>query len=178
MAARLLPPAAGLHFFWPHAQWQDKFSRRSRRADSSSGNRAAFMDGGQPLARSIALVAGGRTVPAEALIGEWRRRQITRRHDAGNHHDGWFTCSIRSAPVVWCWKNGSQRQPHAVPGARFGSCRGLSAARRPRHAYSGAAPVWGRRLWPTRSGFTASATIISVEIPPCESLHDVVELAR
>ena len=178
-----------------HAQWQDRLSsadldrlthlpeiREAALADAGHGPGRGDVNAIDPVMR-----AEGRTVPASALTGDWRCRQIKLgRMSAFMVYDRWSTCSIRPVRggLLLEKSGGSQRfagQLFSENGAWV--YVGASNVRgEPRHVYSGASPAVGAAV--TQDDQVGLLTGIGdnhlrLEIPAVqESLLDVVELAR
>ena len=149
----------------------------------------AKSDQGQGDWRAIPRVMEpeGRTIPASALTGKWRCRQIKLGlMSAYMVYDRWFTCSIRSTRggLLLEKTDGSQRfAGWLYPEQGAWVYLGASSVRgEPRHTYSGASPALGAQVTPDdQIGFLTGIgdNHLRLEIPAVqESLLDVVEFAR
>src|SRR5690349_5220729 len=103
-AAAFLLAAGFLFPLAVQAQWQDRISPADleRLSHLSEIREAALADAGHGPGRGDVnaidrvMRAEGRTVPAQALAGDWRCRQIKLgRMSAFMVYDRWFTCTIR-----------------------------------------------------------------------------------
>src|SRR5262245_11940091 len=113
LAAGFLFPLAA------HAQWQDRVSPADleRLSHLAEIRDAALADAGRGPGRGDGraidrvMRAEGRTIPANALSGNWRCRQLKLgRMSSYMVYDRWFTCSIR--PVrggLWLEKAGGSQ---------------------------------------------------------------------
>jgi hypothetical protein len=129
----------------------------------------------------------GRAVPASALIGDWRCRQIKLgRMTSYMVYDQWFSCNIRpfNGGLLLQKMNGSQRfVGFLFPENGAWVYLGASSARgEPWHNYSGASPASGAQVTPDdQIGLLTGIgdNRLRLEIPAVqESLLDVVEFAR
>jgi hypothetical protein len=129
----------------------------------------------------------GRTIPASALTGKWRCRQIKLGLvSAYMVYDRWFTCSIRSTrgELLLEKTGGTQRfAGWLYPEQGAWVYLGASSVRgEPRHTYSGAYPALGAQVTPDdQIGLLTGIgdNHLRLEIPAVqESLLDVVEFAR
>ena len=129
----------------------------------------------------------GRAVPADALTGHWRCRQVKLGGMSSYIvYDRWFDCSIRShkGGLSLEKKNGSQRfAGFLYPEGGGWVYLGASNVRgEPRHAYSGASPALGAQVTPDdQIGLLTGIgdNRLRLEIPAVqESVLDVVEFAR
>ena len=131
--------------------------------------------------------AQGRAVPAQALMGNWRCRQMKLgRMTSYMVYDQWFSCNIRpyKGGLLLQKMNGSQRfVGFLFPENGAWVYLGASSARgEPWHNYSGASPALGAQL--TSDDQIGLLTGIGnnhlrLEMPAIqESLLDVVEFAR
>jgi hypothetical protein len=156
--------------------------RDAAMADAKSGQ-------GQGDWRAIPRVIEpeGRTIPASALTGKWRCRQIKLGlMSAYMVYDRWFTCSIRSTRggLLLEKTGGTQRfAGFLYPEQGAWVYLGASSVRgEPRHNYSGAAPALGAQVTPDdQIGLLTGIgdNHLRQEIPAVqESLLDVVEFAR
>jgi hypothetical protein len=194
-AAALLLAAGFLFPLAAHAQWQDRISSADldRLSHLSEIREAALADAGRGPGRGDVgaidrvMRAEGRTVPANALAGNWRCRQIKLgRMSAFIVYDRWFTCSIRPVRggLVLEKSGGSQRfAGYLSPENGAWIYVGASNARgEPPHRYSGASAALGATV--THDDQVGLLTGIGdnhlrLEIPAVqESLLDVVEFAR
>ncbi len=129
----------------------------------------------------------GHAVPAGALMGHWRCRQIKLGQMASYLvYDRWFTCNIRSSNggLLLEKTSGSQR----FAGRLFSENGGWiyvgasSVKGEPRHSYSGTASALGAPVTPDdQIGLLTGIgdNHLRLEIPAVqESLLDVVEFAR
>ncbi|HEY4077494.1 MAG TPA: DUF4893 domain-containing protein [Rhizomicrobium sp.] len=177
------------------AGWQDMASpadagrlaqlpqiRAAAIADARHGN-------GRGNARAVTQVMGaeGRTVPASALSGNWRCRQLKLGGMASYMvYDGWFNCSIRPARggLLLQKTNGSQRFAGILyPDKGAWVYLGASSARgEPQHTYSGNSPAIGAQVTPDdQIGLLTGIgnNHLRLEMPAVqESLLDVVEFSR
>jgi hypothetical protein len=129
----------------------------------------------------------GRAVPARALMGNWRCRQMKLgRMSSYMVYDAWFTCNIRpyKGGLLLQKMNGSQRfVGFLFPENGAWVYLGASSARgEPWHNYSGRSPAIGAQTTPDdQIGLLAGIgnNHLRLEIPAVqESLLDVVEFAR
>ncbi len=129
----------------------------------------------------------GRAIPAQALSGNWRCRQVKLGGmTSAMVYDGWFTCNIRPfrGGLLLQKMNGSQR----FAGMLFPENGGwvylgaTSARGEPWHNYSGASPALGAQVTPDdQIGLLTGIgdNHLRLEIPAVqESLLDVVEFTR
>jgi hypothetical protein len=185
-AAALLLAAASA----AHAQWQDRISpadldRLNHLADIRD---AAWADARRSDGGAVDGVMGaqGRTVPAEALTGEWRCRQMKLGGMTTVIVYDWFPCTIRPAAGGLLLEKTGGSQPFAgylFPENGAWIYVGASRVRgEPVRAYSGASPALGGQV--THDDQVGLLTGIGddhlrLEIPAVqESLLDVVEFAR
>ena len=129
----------------------------------------------------------GRAIPAQALIGNWRCRQLKLgRMSSYMVYDGWFSCTIRqhNGGLVLQKMNGSQRfmgmlYPENGAWVYLGA---WSAKGEPWHSYSGASASVGASVTPDdQIGLLTGIgdNHLRLEIPSVqESLLDVVEFKR
>jgi hypothetical protein len=129
----------------------------------------------------------GRTVPARALLGDWRCRQIKLGGISPYIvYPSWFRCRVRivNGGLFFEKLNGSQRTngflyPENGAWVYLGAS---SAGNEPWHRYSGRAASVGARVTPDdQIGLLAGIgnNHLRLEIPAVqESLLDVIELAR
>jgi hypothetical protein len=129
----------------------------------------------------------GRAVPARALMGNWRCRQMKLgRMSSYMVYDAWFTCNIRpyNGGLLLQKMNGSQRfVGFLFPENGAWVYLGASSARgEPWHNYSGRSPALGAQTTPDdQIGLLAGIgnNRLRLEIPAVqESLLDVVEFTR
>jgi hypothetical protein len=129
----------------------------------------------------------GRAVPARALMGNWRCRQMKLgRMSSYMVYDAWFTCNIRpyNGGLLLQKMNGSQRfVGFLFPENGAWVYLGASSARgEPWHNYSGRSPALGAQTTPDdQIGLLAGIgnNHLRLEIPAVqESLLDVVEFSR
>lgn len=129
----------------------------------------------------------GRAVPARALMGNWRCRQIKLgRMSSFMVYDQWFTCNIRPSNdgLLLQKMNGSQRfVGFLFPENGAWVYLGASSAKgEPWHNYSGASPALGAQVTPDdQIGLLTGIgdNRLRLEIPAVqESLLDVLEFAR
>ena len=139
--------------------------------------------------RSIPRVmqAEGRAIPAQAMIGNWRCRQIKLGGMSSYMvYDQWFSCRIRpyNGGLVFEKMDGSQRMGGFLyPEKGAWVYLGQSAVRGERiNAYSGRTPSIGAPVTPDdQIGLLTGIgnNHLRLEIPAVqESLLDVVELVR
>jgi Domain of unknown function (DUF4893) len=129
----------------------------------------------------------GHAVPANALIGNWRCRQMKLgRMSSYMVYDRWFSCNIRpyNGGLLLQKLNGSQRFiGFLYPENGAWVYLGASSARGERyHDYSGRSPALGAQVTPDdQIGLLTGIgdNRLRLEIPAVqESLLDVVEFAR
>jgi hypothetical protein len=129
----------------------------------------------------------GRGIPAQALVGNWRCRQIKLgRMTSYMVYDQWFSCNVRPfrGGLLLQKMNGSQRfVGFLFPENGAWVYLGASSARgEPYHNYSGASPALGAQVTPDdQIGLLTGIgdNHLRLEIPAVqESLLDVVEFAR
>jgi Domain of unknown function (DUF4893) len=129
----------------------------------------------------------GRGIPAQALVGNWRCRQIKLgRMTSYMVYDQWFSCNVRPfrGGLLLQKMNGSQRfVGFLFPENGAWVYLGASSARgEPYHNYSGASPALGTQVTPDdQIGLLTGIgdNHLRLEIPAIqESLLDVVEFAR
>jgi hypothetical protein len=128
----------------------------------------------------------GRGVPAQALLGNWRCRQIKLgRMTSYMVYDSWFTCNIRHTPSgLILQKEGTQRMlGFLYPENGAWVYLGASSARgEPWHNYSGNSPSLGASVTPDdQIGLLTGIgnNRLRLEIPAVqESLLDVLEFTR
>jgi|SRR5579863_405706 hypothetical protein len=129
----------------------------------------------------------GHAVPAQALTGTWRCRQVKLGGmTSAMVYDGWFTCNIRPfrGGLLLQKMNGSQR----FAGMLFPENGGwiylgaTSARGEPWHNYSGASPALGAQVTPDdQIGLLTGIgdNHLRLEMPAVqESLLDVIEFTR
>lgn len=177
------------------AQWQDRISPvdLERLSHLPEIREAALADAGRGPGRGNVgaidpvLRVEGRTIPANALTGDWRCRQIKLgRISSFMVYDRWFTCTIRRVPggLVLEKSAGSQRfAGHLFPENGAWIYIGASYVRGgPRHGYSGASPALGAQVTPDdQVGLLTGIgdNHLRLEIPAVrESILDVVEFKR
>jgi hypothetical protein len=178
-----------------HAQWQDRVSPADldRLSHLSEIREAALADAGRGPGRGDVRVIDrvmrpeGRAIPAKALAGDWRCRQIKLgRMSAFMVYDRWFTCSIRPVGGGLLLEKTGGSQPFA--GHLFAENGawvyvGASHVRgEPQQVYSGASPALGAQVTPDdQVGLLTGIgdNHLRLEIPAVqESLLDVVEFTR
>jgi uncharacterized protein DUF4893 len=193
----MLALALATAFIAPNAfaGWQDEASpadierldhlpqiRDSAIADSQHGE-------GRGDARAIARVMEpqARAIPARALTGHWRCRQLKLGlMSAYMVYDRWFDCSIRqqNGELLLEKTGGSQRfTGFLYPEQGAWVYLGASNVRgEPRHTYSGPSPAQGAAVTPDdQIGLLTGIgdNHLRLEIPAVqESLLDVVEFTR
>jgi len=177
------------------AQWHDRISPADleRLSHLSEIREAALADAGRGPGRGDVraidrvMRVEGRTVPANALTGDWRCRQIKLgRMSAFMVYDRWFTCTIRPVRGGLLLEKAGGSQ--AFAGTLFpenGAWVYIGASRvrgEPRHVYSGASSALGAQVTPgDQIGLLTGIgdNHLRLEIPAMrESLLDVVELVR
>ena len=178
-----------------HAQWQDRIAPADldRLSHLAEIREAALADAGHGPGRGDGRVidsvmrAEGRTVPANALTGTWRCRQIKLgRMSAFMIYDRWFTCSIRPTRdgLLLEQSGGSQHYAGSLfPENGAWVYVGASHVRgEPRRGYSGASTALGAGVSHTdQVGLLTGIgdNHLRLEIPAVqESLLDVVEFTR
>ena len=178
------------------AGWQDQAStadidrlvqlpeiRKAAIADAQSGN------SGQGDVHALARVmdADGHGIPANALMGNWRCRQMKLgRMTSYMVYDTWFSCNIHpyKGGLILQKMNGSQRFiGFLYPENGAWVYLGASSARgEPYHDYSGRTPAIGAQVTPDdQIGLLTGIgnNHLRLEMPAIqESLLDVVEFAR
>ena len=129
----------------------------------------------------------GRAIPREALVGNWRCRQIKLGGMTSYMvYDRWFSCNVRPfrGGLLLQKMDGSQRfVGFLFPENGAWIYLGASSARgEPWHNYSGASPALGAQVTPDdQIGLLAGIgdNHLRLEIPAVqESCLDVVEFAR
>lgn len=177
------------------AAWQDQASRADlERLGQLPQIRAAALQAtrsgrGEGDARAISSVMGpqGHSIPARALAGTWRCRQI-KLGGMGSYmvYSAWFTCAIRphNGGLMLQKLNGSQRFQGALyPENGAWVYLGASSARGEGwHSYSGNVASLGARVTPDdQIGVLTGIgdNHLRLEIPAVqEALLDVVEFRR
>ncbi len=177
------------------AGWQDRASSADieRLGHLSQIRDAAMADAlagrGRGDARAIARVMRpeGHAIPARALTGSWRCRQIKLgRMTAYMVYDGWFRCNIRAVKdgLLLEKTSGTQRFSGMLF-AQDGAWVYLGASSvkgEPVHHYSGRSPAIGAQVTPDdQIGLLTGIgdNHLRLEIPAVqESLLDVVEFTR
>ncbi len=178
------------------AGWQDQASpadidrlaqlpqiRQAAIADAQSGN------SGRGDVRALARVmdAQGHGIPANALMGNWRCRQMKLgRMTSYMVYDAWFSCNIRPVRggLLLQKMDGSQRFiGFLYPENGAWVYLGASSARgEPYHDYSGRSPALGAQVTPDdQIGLLTGIgnNHLRLEMPAIqESLLDVVEFSR
>jgi len=178
------------------AGWQDQASsadidrlvqlpeiRKAAIADAQSGN------SGQGDVHALARVmdADGHGIPANALLGNWRCRQMKLgRMTSYMVYDTWFSCNIHpyKGGLILQKMNGSQRFiGFLYPENGAWVYIGASSARgEPYHNYSGRTPSIGAEVTPDdQIGLLTGIgnNHLRLEMPAIqESLLDVVEFSR
>ncbi len=133
------------------------------------------------------MQAEGRAIPARAMIGNWRCRQIKLGGvSAYMVYNQWFSCRIRShnGGLVFEKLNGSQRMAGFLypENGAWVYLGGSSVPGEPWHVYSGRTPSIGAAVTPDdQIGLLTGIdnNHLRLEIPAVqESLLDVVELVR
>jgi len=131
--------------------------------------------------------AQGRSIPAAALMGNWRCRQMKLgRMTSYMVYDGWFACNIRpyNGGLLLQKMGGSQRfVGFLFPENGAWVYLGASSAKgEPWHNYSGTSPALGAQVTPDdQIGLLTGIgdNHLRLEIPAIqESLLDVVEFRR
>jgi hypothetical protein len=177
------------------AAWQDQASRADlERLDQLPQIRAAALDQarsgrGEGDARVISNVMApdGRGIPARALMGNWRCRQIKLGGISSYMvYSAWFTCSVRAhnGGLMLQKTNGTQRFQGALyPQNGSWVYLGASSAKGEGwHTYSGNTAALGAAVTPDdQIGILTGIgdNHLRLEIPAVqESLLDVVEFRR
>ena len=151
-------------------------------ADAKSGQGQ-----GDPRAIATVMEPQARTIPAEALTGNWRCRQMKLGLMSPYIvYDAWFTCSIRSDGAgLLLEKTGGTQLFAGRLYPEQGAWIYLGASRvrgEPRHRYSGPPPMLGAIVTPDdQIGLLTGIgdNHLRLEIPAVqESLLDVVEFRR
>jgi hypothetical protein len=192
----ILALAFSLAFVPPaFAAWQDQASPADidRLVQLPQIRAAAIHDArtgqGRGNWRAMAQVmsADGHAIPARALMGNWRCRQMKLGRMASYMvYDAWFACNIRpyKGGLLLQKMNGSQRfvgflYPENGAWVYLGAS---SAVGEPYHDYSGRSPSIGAEVTPDdQIGLLTGIgnNHLRLEIPAIqESLLDVVEFAR
>ena len=178
------------------AGWQDQASpadidrlvqlpqiRQAAIADAQHGNSGR----GDVHALARVMDADGHGIPANALMGNWRCRQMKLgRMTSYMVYDQWFACNIRpvNGGILLQKMNGSQRFiGFLYPENGAWVYVGASSARgEPYHNYSGRSPAIGAQVTPDdQVGLLTGIgnNHLRLEIPAIqESLLDVVEFSR
>lgn len=177
------------------AAWQDYASRGDLerlgqlpqiRASALEQSRAGRGEGDARVISSV-MSPEGRGIPANALIGTWRCRQLKLGGmESYMVYSAWFTCSIRphNGGLMLQKMNGSQRFQGALyPQDGGWVYLGASSARgEPWHEYSGRSASFGAEVTPDdQIGLLTGIgdNHLRLEIPAVqESLLDVVEFRR
>jgi hypothetical protein len=156
--------------------------RGAAMADAKSGQGQ-----GDPRVISQVMEPQGRAIPAAALTGDWRCRQLKLgRMSAYIVYDAWFTCSIRPSGdgLLLEKTGGTQRftgQLYQEQGA-WVYLGASSVAGEPRHRHSGPPPMLGAAVTPDdQIGLLTGIgdDHLRLEIPAVqEALLDVVEFRR
>ena len=157
--------------------------RQAAIADAQQGT------SGQGDVHALARVmdADGHGIPAQALMGNWRCRQMKLgRMTSYMVYDAWFACNIRPVKdgIILQKMNGSQRFiGFLYPENGAWVYVGASSARgEPYHNYSGRSPAIGAQVTPDdQIGLLTGIgnNHLRLEMPAIqESLLDVVEFAR
>jgi Domain of unknown function (DUF4893) len=141
---------------------------------------------GDPRVIAPLMQPEGRGVPAQALLGNWRCRQVKLgRMTSYMVYDSWFTCNIRHTPSgLILQKEGTQRMlGFLYPENGAWVYLGASSAKgEPWHNYSGNAPSLGASVTPDdQIGLLTGIgnNRLRLEIPAVqESLLDVLEFTR
>ncbi len=182
--------AAGFAFSLPaQAGWQEQVSPADldRLSHLSEIRDTALAYAGRDVAVDRVMRPEGHGVPANALTGNWRCRQIKLGGmTSAIIYDRWFTCSVRAerGGLMLEKSGGSQRfAGYLFPENGAWVYVGASSARgEPRHTYSGASPALGAQVTPDdQVGLLTGIgdNRLRLEIPAVqESLLDVVEFAR
>jgi len=173
------------------AAWQDQVSPADLdRLDHLPQIRdAALTDAAHGDSRPVDRIMRpeSHVVPAKALIGDWRCRQIKLGGMTSTMvYDGWSRCNIRpiAGGLALEKRNGSQRFiGRLFPEDGAWVYLGASSVRgEPGHDYSGASPALGAQVTPDdQIGLLTGIgdNHLRLEIPAVqESLLDVVEFAR
>jgi hypothetical protein len=154
--------------------------------DAALADAQAGQGRGDPRVIARLMQPEGHAVPAAALMGNWRCRQIKLgRMTSYMVYDSWFTCSIHRTPYgLILQKQGTQRMlGFLYPENGAWVYLGASSARgEPWHNYSGASPALGAAVTPDdQIGLLTGIgdNRLRLEIPAVqESLLDVLEFAR
>jgi hypothetical protein len=141
---------------------------------------------GDPRVIAPLMQPEGRGVPAQALLGNWRCRQVKLgRMTSYMVYDSWFACNIRHTPYgLIMQKEGTQRMlGFLYPENGAWVYLGASSAKgEPWHNYSGASPALGAQVTPDdQFGLLTGIgnNRLRLEIPAVqESLLDVLEFKR
>jgi hypothetical protein len=177
------------------AAWQDQASRADlERLDHLPQIRAAALDQargarGQGDARVISnvMAAEGRGIPARALMGNWRCRQLKLGGISSYMvYSAWFSCSVRvhNGGLMLQKTNGTQRFQGALyPQNGSWVYLGASSAKGEGwHTYSGNTATLGAAVTPDDQVGVLTGigdNHLRLEIPAVqESLLDVVEFRR
>jgi len=177
------------------AGWQEQASRADvARLAQLPQIRAAALEAsrrgrGEGDARVIGLVMNpaAHTIPAQALAGTWRCRQLKLGGmESYMVYSAWFSCSIRprNGGLVLQKMNGSQRFMGTLypEGGTWVYLGAASAKGEPWHQYSGASASVGASVTPDdQIGLLTGIgdNHLRLEIPAVqESLLDVVEFKR
>jgi hypothetical protein len=167
------------------AGWQDQASPADAEAAIADAQHGEGRGDWHAIPRVMQPQA--RAVPANALVGNWRCRQMKLGRMASYMvYDQWFSCNIRpyNGGLLLQKMNGSQRfVGFLFPENGGWVYLGASSARgEPYHNYSGRSPALGAQVTPDdQIGLLTGIgdNHLRLEIPAIqESLLDVVEFAR
>lgn len=187
--------AAGFSSSSAFAGWQegaspaeiDRLNQLPRIRDAAIADSRHGEGRGDPRAIARVMQPQARTIPAAALTGNWRCRQIKLGlMSAYMVYDSWFTCRIRSTRdgLLLEKTGGTQRFAGKLyPEQGAWVYLGASSVRgEPRHRYSGPEPMLGAGETPDdQIGLLTGIgdNHLRLEIPAVqESLLDVVEFKR
>ena len=165
----------------------DRLNQLPQIRDAAIADARSGQGQGDPRAIAPVMEPQARTIPADALTGNWRCRQIKLGGiSAYMVYDAWFTCSIRpDGGGLLLEKTGGTQlfagrlYPEQGAWIYLGTS---SVAGEPRHRYSGPPPMLGAAVTPDdQIGLLTGIgdNHLRLEIPAVqESLLDVVELKR
>jgi hypothetical protein len=165
----------------------DRLNQLPQIRDAAMADAKAGEGRGDGRVISRVMEPQARTIPARALTGNWRCRQLKLgRMSSYMVYDRWFDCSIRrhNGGLLLEKSNGSQRfAGFLYPEQGAWIYLGASNVRgEPRHNYSGASPALGAQVTPDdQIGLLTGIgdNHLRLEIPAVqESLLDVVEFVR
>ncbi len=165
----------------------DRLNQLPQNRDAAIADAKSGQGQGDPRAIAPVMEPQSRTIPADALTGNWRCRQIKLGGISSYMvYDAWFNCSIRSTRggLLLEKTGGTQRfAGRLYPEQGAWIYLGASSVRgEPPHRYSGPPPMLGAAVTPDdQIGLLTGIgdNHLRLEIPAVqESLLDVVEFRR